>query len=130
MKNSKPITWQIEIDPVSAPRQVRSHAWKPTKPVLKYRAFKDKLRELTKDNPIVIPAFVNHVHLEFTIVMPKSWSKKKQRAMEGLYHRSKPDIDNLVKAVLDAVCAEDKHVASIRASKRWGYSGQLLLVVS
>ena len=123
-------TWQLEIDPVSAPRQVRSHAWKPTKPVLKYRAFKDKLRLLTKSNPIVIPSDVAHVHLEFTIVMPKSWSKKKQRAMEGLYHRSKPDIDNLVKAVLDAVCAEDKHVASIRASKRWGYSGQLLLVVS
>lgn len=35
--------------------------------------------------------------------IPKSTSKKKAAAMEGTFHRSRPDADNVAKAILDAL---------------------------
>lgn len=35
--------------------------------------------------------------------IPKSTSKKKAAAMEGAFHRSRPDADNVAKAILDAL---------------------------
>jgi Holliday junction resolvase RusA-like endonuclease len=37
----------------------------------------------------------------FVMPIPKSWSKKKREAMVGQPHICKPDIDNLLKSVLD-----------------------------
>ena len=52
--------------------------------------------------------------------MPKSWSAKKKLAMRGKPHRQKPDIDNLVKAVIDSIYPEDDAaVPGIVARKRW-----------
>ena len=34
--------------------------------------------------------------------MPKSWSLKKKKAMNGKPHRQTADIDNLLKALIDA----------------------------
>jgi len=55
--------------------------------------------------------------------MPKSWSKKKKAEMLGQPHQQKPDIDNLLKALMDAVLPEDSHIYDIRATKYWGNVG-------
>lgn len=64
------------------------------------------------------------VHLEMIAYMPipKSWSqKKKHQAQAGAIRPSRPDIDNLVKAVLDGcnkiVYNDDAQVYSIWAKK-------------
>ncbi|MCR4339433.1 MAG: RusA family crossover junction endodeoxyribonuclease, partial [Gemmatimonadaceae bacterium] len=41
------------------------------------------------------------VTAEFRLPMPPSWSNKKRLAMIGQPHAQKPDIDNLLKAVLE-----------------------------
>lgn len=57
--------------------------------------------------------------------IPKSWSKKKrQLAMDGDIHpQVKPDLDNVMKAVLDAlnsvVYADDSQVINMVATKRY-----------
>jgi Holliday junction resolvase RusA-like endonuclease len=55
--------------------------------------------------------------------MPKSWSKKKKAVMWGKPHTSKPDIDNLVKAILDALNGvafnDDSQIWEIQSSKIW-----------
>jgi Holliday junction resolvase RusA-like endonuclease len=61
--------------------------------------------------------------------MPKSWSTKKRLSMLGEYHQSKPDIDNLVKAFLDAFGDDDKHVAVIHAGKYWCVEGEAPCIV-
>ena len=43
------------------------------------------------------------MHLEFYCPMPKQWSKKKKKEMEGQYRNKRPDIDNYVKFVLDSL---------------------------
>jgi len=57
--------------------------------------------------------------------MPKSWSQKKKKEMNGKPHRQTADIDNLLKALIDALLSEDKQVWDVHASKRWGEVGQI-----
>jgi Holliday junction resolvase RusA-like endonuclease len=62
--------------------------------------------------------------LRFHLPMPKSWSAKKKKAMEGAYCCCTPDLDNYVKFILDAfnevIWLDDKQVVSIEASKTYG----------
>jgi Holliday junction resolvase RusA-like endonuclease len=57
--------------------------------------------------------------------IPKSWSKKKrQLAVDGeIYPQVKPDLDNVMKAILDAlngvVYADDSQVINLVATKRY-----------
>ena len=61
--------------------------------------------------------------------MPKSWSKKKRAESQGALHDAKPDSDNVLKAVKDAltdcgVWVDDKQVALAFISKRWSVTPQ------
>ena len=48
--------------------------------------------------------------------------------MNGSAHRQKPDIDNLLKFVMDALLPDgDEKVHSITALKRWGYEGKVII---
>lgn len=105
----------IRIIPVSKPRMTRSDKWKKRKCVLEYRDFCDQLRlEVGKwGDPEIIG-------VNFFIPTPKSWSKKKTLSHCGLPHRQKPDIDNLLKAVFDALYEEDKAIHTIlESNKTW-----------
>ncbi len=105
-----------DITPVPAPRMMRADAWKQRPCVLQYRAFRDEVRYQGIDVP---PG----AHLEFVLPMPVSWSKKKRAAMYGAPHTQKPDLDNLVKALLDACYTDDSHIWKLSAEKRWGEIG-------
>ena len=65
--------------------------------------------------------------MEFTIPMPKSYSKRKRESLMGMPHENKPDIDNLVKALLDALLKEDSGVHTIIAKKVWGDHGMVVI---
>jgi Holliday junction resolvase RusA-like endonuclease len=54
--------------------------------------------------------------------MPQSWSYKKQAAMREAWHTQKPDVDNVAKAILDALknrWRDDTQVARLTVDKRW-----------
>ena len=67
----------------------------------------------------------------FHLPMPPSWSRKKQLTMIGKPHAQKPDIDNLLKAVLEIMSKpdgkrprawlmdDDAQITTITAEKRW-----------
>jgi Holliday junction resolvase RusA-like endonuclease len=57
--------------------------------------------------------------ITFYIPVPRTWSKKKKKLHHGIIHQSKPDIDNLTKAFLDSLVAEDKFIGNISITKRW-----------
>jgi len=48
--------------------------------------------------------------------------------MLGKPHQQKPDIDNLVKSLLDAVLDDDSSVYEIRAVKFWGEVGSFFIL--
>lgn len=107
------------IDPVPKPRMTQRDKWKKRPPVLRYREFCDQVREAG----LMVPD--DGAHITFYLPMPKSWSGKRRAEMNGAPHQQKPDVDNLVKALMDACLAEDQGVWDLRISKRWAESGAI-----
>lgn len=98
----------------------RRDKWAQRDCVMRYRAFKDKVREsgLTLPQPGKVL---------FTLPMPGSWSKTKRASLDGQPHLLKPDVDNLLKALLDALYIDDAHIWSVAVEKRWGTAGSIAI---
>ncbi len=106
------------ICPVAKPRMTRSDKWKKRPATAKYWAFCDQVRlEKVK--------FESGNHVVFYIPMPRSWSKKRQEEMLGEPHTPTPDLDNLVKALGDAIYENDSCLWDYRATKRWSETGRI-----
>ena len=118
----------IEIDmvPMSKPRQTRSDVWKKRPVVLKWRAWADEIR-LACQYEEFIPG--NELVMEFYLPMPKSWSKKKKAELLGKPHKmaTRNDLDNLIKAVMDALIKDDGCVHYLKAKKFWSDKGMIKL---
>lgn len=111
------------IKPVPKPRMTRGDKYPPFRdPVQRYWDFKDECTLRKVEVPEA------NAHITFHIPMPPSWSKKKRAEMEGKPHKSRPDKDNLEKALLDAVHEEDSHVWDSRVTKRWAVEGAIEIV--
>ena len=109
------------ITPVAKPRMTQRDKWlKPRRPaVQKYYDFKmqcllEKV-ELPEDGG----------HVIFHLPMPKSWTKKKKAEMCGKRHKSRPDLDNLLKSLSDSVYGEDSIISDVRITKIWSHKGQI-----
>lgn len=68
------------------------------------------------------PEEIDHLSVCFYFPMPKSWSQKKQLLMQDTPHRAKPDGDNCIKAVQDALWINDERLGSVSYEKRWTQS--------
>ncbi|WP_079964570.1 RusA family crossover junction endodeoxyribonuclease [Salmonella enterica] len=111
----------MQIPPMGKPRMTRADKWKTRPAVMRYRAFCDEVRL----NKIVMPEAGSHI--TFILPMPKSWSQKKRTIMKGQAHQQKPDADNMIKALMDALFADDAHIWDFRVTKVWGETGQILI---
>ncbi len=113
----------LDIRPTPAPRQSQRDKWAPSKAVQIYRAFRDEVGLRVKGLP------EDFFHVVFIVPMAASWSDKKKREFVGQPHELKPDADNLVKALIDAVYRdrEDSQVWNYATTKLWGYTGAILI---
>jgi Holliday junction resolvase RusA-like endonuclease len=108
------LNWKTyHVTPVPKPRQTQADKWKKRPAVLRYRAFADRVRELGM-------TVKNGDAICFHLPMPSSWKTNKRLKMADEPHTQRPDIDNLIKSVLDAVHEEDSHLWHLGSmSKRW-----------
>jgi Holliday junction resolvase RusA-like endonuclease len=112
---------EYQICPVAKPRQTRSDVWKKRPCVMRYRSFADECRASGMEIPEA------GAHIIFIIPMPKSWSEKRKKAMDGQPHQQTPDIDNICKSLLDSLFKNDSHIYDIRLSKFWGRNGKIII---
>ena len=76
------------------------------------------------------------VSIALFVTPPASWSQKKQRSalLGHLFPTSKPDMDNVIKGIFDAmngiVWQDDKQVVSLRVFKRYSDTARASVVVS
>ena len=108
-----------KIVSVPKPRMTQRDKWAKRPAVVRYRAFCDEVRALG------VNVKESGSEVVFVIPMPKSWSKKKKAEMIDEPHQQRPDLDNLLKALLDAIYDEDCTVWNIKASKIWGETGPI-----
>lgn len=109
------------ITPVAKPRMTQRDKWKDRACVNRYRAFKDEVRTAG------IETLPTGDRVFFILPIPKSWPKKKQAAMLGQPHQGKPDADNLLKALWDAVNNEDQYIFHTEPLKFWGAAGEIII---
>jgi Holliday junction resolvase RusA-like endonuclease len=80
--------------------------------------------------PIVGPVRLE-VHAQFKPA--ESWSHKRKIAAIGQPHVQKPDLDNLIKGVSDALnriaFADDSQISEVVCSKEWGDCDQIAVSV-
>lgn len=88
---------------------------------MRYWAFCDEVRL----KGVVLP--VSGATVTFVLPMPVSWSKKRKSKYDGKPHKSKPDWDNLGKALSDAIYEDDSCVWDIRIIKIWGIKGGIII---
>lgn len=111
----------IYLTPVSKPRMTQRDKWDKRACVMRYREYCDRLRATCA---LAGYKLEDSLFVSFTLPMAKSWSKKKADQHEGKPHQQKPDIDNLCKAVMDALASDDRHVYTLTARKYWGRQGK------
>ena len=100
--------------------------------------FKKDLAAWLAVNMIGTPQLQGQVSINscnFKIKMPMSWSQKKKIAMQGTPHISKPDTDNLLKAIKDGLSGrvydDDCQVWRItNITKTWDIDGGIELELS
>lgn len=111
------------INPTPKPRMTQSDRWNKRPCVMRYWSYKDYLQhEANKSGFTLGPAF----KMTFYISMPATWSKAKKTAMLGKPHQQKPDIDNLVKGVMDSLLPDnDSGVWYQQISKVWALEGAI-----
>jgi Holliday junction resolvase RusA-like endonuclease len=119
--------YRLNIDPHPAPRMVGRY---PTKRTERYKEFRKELlmRARLADLRDLPPA----IGFTFEIKMPKSWSQAKKNRMRGQIHQQKPDLDNLIKAVLDSFTygrhLDDSYVGTfLFAQKIWADKGRIVI---
>lgn len=112
---------KVEMRPFAKarPRVTRGgqHTYMPPK----YEESRDTLRalwaaaggSLDHDGPLKL-------FVLFRFKIARSWPKYKKKALVGRFHTQKPDLDNLVGAVMDALVEDDTKVVVIDATKVWG----------
>lgn len=111
---------RFDIVPKAKPRMTRQDRFANRKVVLEYFAYKDKLNYLAKKEKFHL---TDQFSVIFYLPIPSSWSKKKQKEYVGKPHQSRPDIDNLVKGLLDALIDDDASVWNFAAAKIWAEKG-------
>jgi len=112
--------YAYDVCPNPKPRQTQKDRWALRPPVVRYRAFADDCRAagITVENGD---------HIRFELPMPPSWSAKRRAETLGQPHLQTPDIDNLAKALLDAVLPSDCAIWLISLEKRWAEQGRIIV---
>jgi Holliday junction resolvase RusA-like endonuclease len=131
-----PVTVTVSGDPVAKgrPRMTfKGITYTPSK-TRKFEAHARLAAQLAMDGrpPIDVPV---RIELLVELPVPASWSRRKaQAAIVGdLMPTARPDIDNYVKSLLDAinsiVIVDDAQVVDLHAGKKFGISPKMTATV-
>jgi Holliday junction resolvase RusA-like endonuclease len=115
----------IPVEPMGAVRMTRRGKFTSLK-AQRYLAYKSHLQWQAKQQGKgkFFSSGPLEVFIWFTMPIPDSYSKKKKAGLIGEYHIKKPDTDNLVKGVFDALnkilWQDDNQVSKVTAIKVYG----------
>jgi Holliday junction resolvase RusA-like endonuclease len=125
----------FDVVPMGAVRMTQSDKWKlnpnhidPKKRqrevVTQYFNFRSKVLEQARQMNFELPEVLDIV---FLVPMPFTWSEKKKVRNNKMPVKKRPDIDNYVKAFMDALSKEDGNIWKINAEKRYAFRGSILV---
>ena len=121
--------FEFLLTPIGKPRMTQRDKWlnPPRKAVTKYRFPKKGIQFYACEQKFILPEIIN---VTFVLPVSTSWSNKKKQTIIGQPHRQKPDLDNILKFLLDSLLPEggDEVVHTIVAKKIWGEEGRIIII--
>lgn len=110
------------VRPVPKPRMTQSDKWRHGEYgkwrvrdcVKRYHEYQDMINIYRKDYELP-----NSFTVVFGMPFPKRINKTKRAQLLGQPHLQKPDVDNLLKAIMDTLKTEDQTVWHVDARKVW-----------
>jgi Holliday junction resolvase RusA-like endonuclease len=116
------------------PRFGNGRTYTPAKTIAYEKLIARKAAEAMRYFPDGVTALPCYVRIDAYKGIPKSWTRAKRlRAMDGLEIPGKPDLDNVAKAVLDAlngvVYADDVQVTRLLVTKQYSMEPRLVVTV-
>jgi Holliday junction resolvase RusA-like endonuclease len=114
--------------PMGKPRMTQRDKWHKRPETSRYWDWANAARLLAGQMPD--PKDVERLDWVAYFEPPPSWSKKKREEAIGNLHRSKPDRDNIDKAVLDTLFKSDSAIAAGSIDKRWGVPARLEITIT
>ena len=125
--------FNISIDPVPAsrPRVARYGTYYAPR----YEQYRKNLANIIARLGTTTDIYYSALRLEVTFIMPfpKSYSKKKRSDLDGDYCYTKPDLDNLEKALYDAmngiIYKDDCQIVEHTVRKIWGEVGMIKVTI-
>lgn len=135
MSDIKQLSFVVPGPPIGKPRMTQQDKWKvgsKARPcVAKYRNWADLCRLSFREvGGMPESAIVMDLSWVAMFVPPRTWSKKKKLAAIGTIHRSKPDRDNIDKAVLDSLFKDDSGIGGGTIEKYWDATARLEITIS
>lgn len=137
-----PLVFDVMGDPVgkARPRVVGGHAYTPDKTA----AYEDRIRlaykRAVKDRPEEERTFGKDAQLSLSVSafyrIPKRVNKTLREAMMSFRERprKKPDLDNILKVVADALNGlayhDDSQIVSMSATKYWSHDPYILIGIT
>lgn len=128
---SRYLTWTLPltVPPMGAVRQNKRSLYSKDparrKAIQLYYAYCDELRLQAKLNHFTL---MDDMGFEFHFTMPPSWSHQKRAKMIGHRMRSKPDWDNCIKALMDALCKNDEKISGCCGVRKiWGLENKIVI---
>jgi Holliday junction resolvase RusA-like endonuclease len=116
------ITIHFDGEVVGKPRMTQSDKWRrpPRKCVADWLLFKDQFFLAAMEQGFR-PAtdLILMIEVDAQLPMPASWSKKLKQRLLGTPHDAKPDFDNILKGVADALTGDDSKIYRGTIFKMW-----------
>lgn len=109
-------------------------AYTPEKTASYENLVKIKAHEAMRGRPVIEGPVAVGIHI--FVAPPTSWSQKKQKAAlaSEIFPTSKPDVDNVVKGIFDAmneiVWRDDKQACDVVVSKRYDAVSSVAVMVT
>lgn len=120
---NKKLLISFPVDPIGKPRMTQQDKWKKRAATDRYWELKSQITQIATGLHFQLPE--SNMHMIFYMPMPDSWSKKKKEEMSGMPHQQKPDGDNILKGIQDALCKDDSFIWDVRITKYWSYKGRI-----
>ena len=122
----KGIDYIFEIDPVAKPRMTQKDKWAGRPCVLKYWAFKEEMLIKASQAGFDLP---DQFLVTFNMPFFESYTLEQKERLRGRPHRMKPDLDNMMKSVLDIFNVRDQSVWSYWPRKFWADKGSIVITI-
>jgi hypothetical protein len=110
-----------------AVRQTQSDKWKKRPCVLAYREWCDLARKCCPN--IAAAELISWLNIKAIYTPPESWTKAERARAIGQRKRTKPDGDNIIKALCDALWKNDAALGDQAVSRYWGAESLLEVTI-